>query len=227
MKRAMVFLAAMLTGIYAGAQEAENNNEAAPEAPAAPSDQGKAAADAPTYYDIPMYAKFMVFVIDTSSSMEKDGPKNPTRLESAKKELTKAVKELDSDVSFALFAFNSSVTGWRFGKMTTASEKNKAEAIYWIENLRVAKGTNSGEALRRGLACDTRTETMFFLSDGKPSVGETDPQHLVDMVKHDNAKKRITINTIGIFTGGGVDGHLVQFMKDLAEKNGGVCKQVN
>lgn len=60
-------------------------------------------------------------------------------------------------------------------------------------------------------------DTIFFLSDGKPSTGElTDTDDILAAVRDANAQKKITIHVLGIgdFEKG--------FMRQLAEQNAGV-----
>jgi hypothetical protein len=183
--------------------------------------------DAPDYYDIDIYAQRMVFVIDISSSMFEDGPPPPnTRLAAAKAELIETIGALPHSVHFAMFAYNANVRSWRRGEAHKVTRAVKAEAIRWVEYLKWGRGTHSHKALMKALRADPNTETIFFLSDGKPSRGITDPDIILEEVKKENRFRKITINAVGVFTGGERNAVLVDFMQRLAEQNGGLYKHV-
>ncbi|TAH38732.1 MAG: hypothetical protein EYC70_05035 [Planctomycetota bacterium] len=60
-------------------------------------------------------------------------------------------------------------------------------------------------------------DTVFFLSDGRPSVGElVEPDDIVDAVTELNRFRRVTLHTIAI---GGFE---KDFMEELARRNGGL-----
>ena len=67
----------------------------------APGDAGNA------YYEIPVYADRIVFVIDTSSSMEGE------RMETAKRELVSVIHTLDPLVAFTVISFSDAARAWQ------------------------------------------------------------------------------------------------------------------
>ena len=75
---------------------------------------------------------------------------------------------------------------------------------------------------KTGTASETKdykvdVDTIFFLSDGRPTVGEfVDPDDILREVKSVNELRKVVIHTIAI-------GEFQKdFMKRLAEENGGV-----
>ena len=63
-----------------------------------------------------------------------------------------------------------------------------------------------------------KVDTIFLLSDGKPSIGiSTEPDEILAMVREANQNMGITIHTIGL--SGAQDAYL---LRTLAEENGGV-----
>ena len=82
----------------------------------------------------------------------------------------------------------------------------------------------SADPKKRGPMTELATEdpekaadTMFFLSDGKPTVGEiVDTEDIKRAIAEINRFRKVVIHTIAI---GDVPSH---FIKDLAEQNGGV-----
>ena len=179
------------------------------------------------YYDMQIYEEYIVFVIDISSSMFEDGPAAPnTRLAAAKKELISAVTNLPGKTQFSILAYNEKVEEWNRGKLALASDEKKADAVSWIEYLEWGRGTDTCSALEDALKVSSKVETIMFLSDGKPSRGIKDAQEILKRVRKKN-KHNVTINTIGVFTGGEKNTKLIQFMKDLAAQNHGQYHQVN
>ena len=177
---------------------------------------------AATYHGIKIYAKKIVFVIDTSSSMGQ----YRVRLDAAKKELAQAVGSLADDTYFTIIAYNAKPRLFNRG-LVKATAADRERAVAWVMNLRWARGTNSFGALRAALAVDPDTETIMFLSDGNPTVGEIiDKQSILATIKEENAVRKVLINTIGVYTGGRRNGNFINFMKKLAEQNRGVYMEV-
>lgn len=180
---------------------------------------------APTFYGLKIYAKRIVFVVDTSSSMVADGPKPPnSRMDVAKRELTATLRDLPADTEFTVLAFNSAVGSW--GKLLPATPENKAKAIQWVQQLKHGTGTNTHEGLVRAFAVGGNVEAIVLLSDGRPSVGLADPGTILANVAKENKARKLSIYTIGIFTGEAVNGALSGFMSELARQNRGAYKQV-
>ena len=157
------------------------------------------------------------------------GPK----IDVAKHELVKALKKFPKDWSFNIIAFNTGAKAWETG-MVKASDKNKASAFKWIKELKPSGSTYIDGALRMGfqlaglLNFDKRypeimVDTIVLLSDGAPTTGDfpvaklMEPQLILDHVREWNKRKSVIINCIGVdlVTTG-------QFLKELAEENGGV-----
>jgi len=69
---------------------------------------------------------------------------------------------------------------------------------------------------KAGRLVRTKADTLFFLSDGMPTIGETtDPSEILNRVRRFNASRKIVIHTIGF------DKANRAFMMDLATHNGG------
>ena len=186
--------------------------------------------DVPTYYGMKMYAKQIVFVIDVSSSMVEDGPPKPnTRFEAATKELAATLSKLPEDVKFSLLAFNAKIKLYRRGAMIQATQENREAAAKWVMYLGSGKGTNSHGALMNAFNRDKNTESIMFLSDGKPSRGKPKiPAEILAIVRNENRFRKVSIFSIGIFSGPqGADDKLIRFMTLLAEQNNGVYRQIN
>ncbi|MCH8045909.1 MAG: VWA domain-containing protein [Planctomycetes bacterium] len=174
------------------------------------------------YYDIKIYAQKIVFVIDTSSSMVKHG----ARLATAKKELAQTISTLADDKYFTIIAYNTRMTPFSRG-LVKATVANRDRAVKWVMYLTWARGTNSYGALGTAFSVDPNTETIMFLSDGKPTRGKIiEQQAILAAIKKENAVRKMLINTIGIYTGGERNEKFIGFMKDLAKQNTGVYREV-
>jgi hypothetical protein len=174
------------------------------------------------YYDIKIYAKKIVFVIDTSSSMVKHG----ARLAAAKKELAQTISTLADDTYFTIIAYNTKMTPFSRG-LVKATAGNRERAVKWVMYLKWARGTNSFGGLNAAFTIDPNVETIMFLSDGKPTVGKIiEQEKILAAIKKENAVRKILLNTIGIYTGGVRNEKFIGFMKDLAKQNTGIYKEV-
>lgn len=190
----------------AGRAPPPESDPAAAEAPGPDSDGSQA-----TYYDIPIHADRIVFVLDTSGSM--GGP----RLEAAKRELLSAIFGLPDETRFTVVFFNSDVGSWR-GMLVQANDKNKRDAATFVTRLTAGGGTATSDALQAAFTFDA--EAIFLLSDGEPSAGRiVEPAGIIQFVMRLNRGRAVTVNTIGIMTGEG-------FLDQLARANHGAFRAV-
>ncbi len=190
-----------------------------PARPAPPLIRNVVAGNTPgSYYGIPLYAQRMVFVLDTSASMR--GP----RIVAAKRDLTKAVDELDDNAYFGLIAFNAGVYTWQ-KSLVQATAKNKKAAEYWILNQELGLRTASYDALEAALHFDA--EAIYFLTDGAPVGGRIDdPAQIVQAIGLLNRVRRESIYSIGIGLGPPGNGPEM-FLKTLSAENYGIYRRVD
>ncbi len=200
-----------------------------------------------SFYGITTKSKAIVFVIDRSGSMETpaggkeqkqnvvlsgkhsnalQSVKGGRKIDVAKRELIKAIVGLDKRARFTIIWYNEAVMPWK-SKMMHATDQIKDQAIKEIKKLEPKGATNIFDSVERafGLAglgmvgkdYMSGADTVFLLSDGSPNQGRiTAPDEIVKAVAKMNATRKITIHTIGIGTG-----HNSNFMRQLAEQNGG------
>jgi len=155
--------------------------------------------------------KDIVFVFDRTGSMSGE------KIEQAKEALKFCIERLNSDDRFNVIAFNESPDLlWR--DLRLATEGNKREAIRFAEQLTAQGGTNINEALLTALpllADRERPRFVMFLTDGLPTVGETNVDRILANVRKANeAKARIFVFGVGY------DVNAV-FLDRLANENGG------
>jgi len=166
------------------------------------------------YYEIPVYAERIVFVIDTSLSME------GVRMETAKRELVSAIHTLAPDTLFTVVAFSDAARGWQ-PQLVEASDDAKRGAAGFVRGLVAAGKTASFDALDAAFRYDA--EAIFFLSDGKPTTGKmVNPADIVRFVAEANKNRRLSLHTIGIMP----DAGLATFLQALASANNGAYRHV-
>ena len=120
------------------------------------------------------------------------------RLTRAKLELIKVIRELPEETEFALMFYETSVRYWR-KELVLANQENKLEAIAFVRRLGFGDRTNTYGALRGSLTFDDDLETVFMLTDGKPTIGATvQPAKILEDILSRNRFRNLNYNTIGI-----------------------------
>jgi len=161
--------------------------------------------------------KDICFVVDTSGSM-----RGNNKIEQAKSALRYCVKNLGKDDKFNIIRFSTDVDKFADSPVATTKE-NVEKAIAFIETFRAAGGTNIAQALNEALAVkgtDDRPYNVVFMTDGRPTVGDTDVASIVANVKAHNARKaRVFVFGVGY----DVNTHLLD---QVAEVSGGYPEYV-
>jgi Ca-activated chloride channel family protein len=159
----------------------------------------------------------MVFVLDTSGSMR------GKRIEQAKAALQFCLKQLRPEDRFALMNFATTVNKYT-ERLLPASEAELARARKWVDELEATGGTAIDEALKSALEMrpgdDGRPFTIVFFTDGRPTIGETDPERILK-----NVAARNTAST-RIFTFGVGDDVNATLLDALAEQTRAVSSYV-
>jgi len=138
----------------------------------------------------------MVFVLDTSGSMREDG-----KMEQARKALKHCLDGLREIDRFAVLNFATVVNRQREG-LTPVTSEHIAAAKKWIDNLEPSGGTAINDALLAALDLQSkeagRTFTVVFFTDGKPTIGETNPDKILANVgKRNTAQTRVFAFGVG------------------------------
>ncbi len=158
----------------------------------------------------------VVFVLDTSGSMAGE------KITQVKKALDFCLGKLETKDRFAIVQFSTSTETLADGWLA-ASEENVKKARVFTDKLEAAGGTNIGEALDKVFDLpqdEGRLTTVLFLTDGRPTVGTTDPDALVKAVK-DHNKRGLRVFTFGV--GDNVNTHLLD---RIAAETGGLPEYV-
>ncbi len=136
----------------------------------------------------------VLFVLDTSGSMQERG-----KLEKAQAALRFGIRTLNPGDRFNIVTFSTDTRDFR-ESLVSASEENRTAALAFIERQASSGGTNIDEALKDALADfqpGDRARYLVFLTDGLPTVGESDPGKILRNATDGNRLK-VRFFTFGV-----------------------------
>lgn len=164
-------------------------------------------------------AKDVVFVVDTSGSMAEEG-----KMEKARSALLYGVRILRAQDRFNIISFAGEERLMEPG-LISADEKGRARGESFVKALKPVGGTNINQSLLASLRQFSETDRarpkmLVFMTDGLPTVDETNVTKIVDNVR------KATGAGVRLFTFGvGYDVNTALLDK-LASDNGGVADYV-
>jgi Ca-activated chloride channel family protein len=164
-------------------------------------------------------AKDVVFVVDTSGSMAEEG-----KMEKARAALLYGVRILRSQDRFNIISFAGEEHLMEVG-MIAADARGRARGEAFVKSLKPVGGTNINQsllaALRQFIDSEReRPKMLVFMTDGLPTVDETNVNRIVDNVRK-AIKPGVRLFTFGV----GYDVNTTLLDK-LASDNGGVADYV-
>ena len=164
-------------------------------------------------------SKDVVFVLDTSGSMADEG-----KMEKARKALLFGVQTLRDADRFNVINFAGEEHLMESG-LIQANAAGRKRGDEFVKNLRPTGGTNINDALRAAIkqfGSGDRPKMLVFMTDGLPTVGETNAKKIVE-----NARTaRAGLENLRIFTFGvGYDVN-TQLLDKVAAENGGASDYV-
>jgi Ca-activated chloride channel family protein len=130
--------------------------------------------------DIP--AKTVVFVVDRSGSMSGE------KIEQAKGALKFVLNNLRDGDMFNIVAYDTGVESFR-PELEKFNDDTRKAALGFVEGIYAGGSTNISGALEtalKQLKDSTRPSYVVFLTDGLPTVGETNEMKIVDIAKQAN-----------------------------------------
>ena len=145
-------------------------------------------------------ARDVVLVVDISGSMKGE------KMEQARAAARYVVDALNPEDRFDIIAFSSATDPWS-GKLQDTDAKSRDAAQAWIDRLRAGGSTDINRALLEALAeLDTakgegaaRPAYVLFLTDGQPTVGETDAERIVSNAENNTpADQSVRLFPFGI-----------------------------
>jgi Ca-activated chloride channel family protein len=134
------------------------------------------------YTEQEIMGKRITFVVDTSGSMAGE------KMKYAKEALKYCLNKLSNDDLFNVVRFSTDVEGFEKAPVS-ASKENVQRAMNFVERMEAAGGTAIDEALTTALAGHVKAEEpnlVVFITDGHPTVGETDPAGILAHAKKAN-----------------------------------------
>jgi Ca-activated chloride channel homolog len=139
-------------------------------------------------------AKRVTFVIDTSGSMQGE------RMKIARDALKYCVTRLNPQDTFNVVRFSTDVEPL-FTALKPANKENIQKAVSFVEQMEALGGTAIDEALVRGLQDnDGKSPTphlLLFITDGQPTIGETDESVIAQHAKQ-GRKAKTRLFTFGV-----------------------------
>jgi hypothetical protein len=176
----------------------------------------------PTFFGTEVHSERLVFVIDTSGSMEGD------RLKKCQEQLVQCIEALNPRSRFTIVSYSHTIKVWN-KSLQAATPKNKSKAKEFAQGLKAAGNTFTLSAMKEGFVVKG-ADAIVLLSDGMPT--ETDnkgdmisPEVILDELSAENRFKKWRVDTFGFE--GAPGGSLSKFMRELAEKNGGKFTPIN
>lgn len=191
----------------------------------------------PTYYDVPVESDRLLFILDTSMSMGyalHENTRSVSRLTGAKKELTRVIQSLDERSRFNVMTFSTGIGSWA-KQLVKADAAGKRAAVRFVSELGHAGKTNSYGVLEAAFARFPEVDTIYFVTDGIPTVGKTTVQeHIVERVARWNRLRGVRIHTIAAMPGEPdppvgqytPNTDAIRFMRFLAAETGGTFTRV-
>jgi Ca-activated chloride channel family protein len=164
-------------------------------------------------------AKDVVFVVDTSGSMAEEG-----KMEKARAALLYGVRILRPQDRFNVVSFAGEEHLMESG-LIAADDKGRQRGEAFIKALKPVGGTNINQSLVASLGqfsdvSRERPKIIVFMTDGLPTVGETNVIRIVDNVRK-ASKPGVRLFTFGV----GYDVNTALLDK-LAAENGGTADYV-
>ncbi|XP_074831703.1 inter-alpha-trypsin inhibitor heavy chain H5 isoform X2 [Carettochelys insculpta] len=164
--------------------------------------------------DLPPLPKNVVFVLDTSASMV------GTKLRQTKDALFTILQDLRPEDHFNIIGFSNRIKVWQQDQLVPVTPNNIRDAKKYIHNMSPTGGTNINEALQTSAKLlnnyiaqndiDARSVSLIiFLTDGRPTVGETQSSKILSNTK-EAIREKFCLFTIGI--GNDVDYKLLERM---------------
>jgi Ca-activated chloride channel homolog len=162
-------------------------------------------------------AKDIVFVLDTSGSMSAEG-----KMDKARAALLYGIRTLQPQDRFNVVSFAGEERVMESG-LIAADKDGQKHGETFVQSLRPAGGTNINQALitaERQFQTSDRPKILVFLTDGLPTVGETNINRIVDNVRE------ARLPGVRLFSFGvGYDVN-TRLLDRLAAENGGVADYV-
>lgn len=139
-------------------------------------------------------SKNVVFVLDKSGSMS--GPK----FSQATEALRFILERLNEKDNFNLVDYNGDIYAWQ-PELAAMTPENRKAALAYVDNLRANGNTDIEGALKesfRMISDPTAPNYVIFLTDGQPTVGETNEMRLAEIAAKANPQNSARLFAFGV-----------------------------
>ena len=185
------------------------------------------------YYKFGIYSDRVLFVVDTSGSMNWSYHFKPKRIEVARTQLDRVLRTIAKNALVNVMTYSDKVRLWQKQEVV-ADTKNIQRAVAWSQKVlaRPSGDTHTFKALEKAFERNPQFDTIYFLSDGSPTDGDyISPEGIVYSVRAWNRYRRARINTIALTLENVDRGHpneptqslvrMKELMRELARTTGG------
>ena len=134
--------------------------------------------------------KTVVFVVDRSGSM------SGKKIEQARKALRFVLNNLREGDLFNIVAYDSDVESFK-PELEKYNDKTRKEALAFVDGLYAGGSTAIDAALKTSLSMiqdNSRPNYIVFMTDGRPTAGETNEMKIVDNARKINEKNARVIS---------------------------------
>ncbi len=165
---------------------------------------------------LPPLAKDVVYVLDTSGSIEDKwlGP--------VKQGLVAALQSLNDNDRFNIVRFKETVQVLSPDGLLDATDENRRRAQQFIEQAAVAGYTDVNQALGKLVQLQRSSDRVYqvvFISDGQPTAGAINPRQIIDMFTRAN---NLVAAVYAVSVGDKPD---TEFLQALAYRNKGYVRR--
>ncbi len=173
-----------------------------------------------SYMGVPILGERVVFVLDSSSSMNERLPeRSPTRGEQAVHELRLLLPRLPARAAFDVVFFSGLVHSFGEDSLVPRDEEHLARLDRWLEGHDFRGATNLDQGLEEALAREG-VEEIVLLTDGEPTAGVTEPGRILARVDGWNRWRNVRINAIAL----GAPVRARRLLARLVQRNDGTLR---
>ncbi len=161
-------------------------------------------------------SKNLIFILDSSGSMAGN------KIKQTKEALKFCLNSLSQQDRFNIIDYDDQINSFKTG-LVRANAENIREALSFVDKCEAEGGTDINNALLTGLKQSGGQEgstQIIFLTDGLPTVGETDISNIIRNVKQTNQNKT------RLFVFGAGNDVNTRLLDRLAEDNHGASDYV-
>ncbi|MHC4339738.1 MAG: HEAT repeat domain-containing protein [Planctomycetota bacterium] len=158
------------------------------------------------FFQVGLRTSRVLFVIDVSSSMEREDERGISRQQRAARELQQTLGALPPKARFAILAFAAHVR--RFPEEATDAGRDQATAaVQWLQQIKPAGATNTYGALMRAFEDPVEPDSVVLLSDGNPyrcsfrGKNYSEHEQILAEVRRVNAGRQLRLHTVALLGG--------------------------